>query len=395
MPEIHTITLFDRHAPEVVDPTIEHILAHKKQGVPEPKIMQEVFTDWSDADADLVWEMMLARLQDKREPRVDLPLFMTRDDLRFATHRFIARRRAKRLACGTMVEVGCGIGSQTIEFAKTCKRVIAIEIDPRKVAFAKSNCDKLKIKNVEFICADGVEAIEHVEHADVVFCDPERAPEAKERTIDAFSPSIMGLLDACAHKTSDVAIELPPQMKDIPINGELEYASIEGKIARLTIYRGGLARCKRSAVSLPSGQSIQDTAPSSPIPLSESPLDFIFEVDEAVTMASLVDRLGMKDLYSIKDSKPLLLTSGAQESSPFFRSTFKLIAVINQKTEIRPALEKNGAGKAIIRYAIDPKDYWKERQYLEKGLEGDKHFHVFQNGQRFFLAEKVGEDRKS
>ena len=265
-----------------------------------------------------------------------------------------------------------------------------MEIDPRKVAFAKANCDKLKIKNVEFICADGVEAIDHVEHADVVFCDPERAPQARERTIDAFSPSLMGLLDACAHKTSDVAIELPPQMKDIPINGELEYASIEGKVARLTIYRGGLARCKRSAVTLPSGQSIPGHCPIFPVPLSESPLDFIFEVDEAVIKSELVDRLGINGLNSIKDSKPPLLTSSTQESSPFFRSTFNLIANINQKTEIRPALEKNGAGKAIIRYAIDPKDYWKERQYLEKGLEGDKHFHVFQNGQRFFLAEKIG-----
>jgi len=390
MTEGHTITIFDRHAPEVVDATIDHILEHRKRGVPEPKIMQEVFTGWSDADADTIWDMMLARLQDKKEPRVDLSLFMTKEDLRFATHRLIAQHRAKRLACRTIAEIGCGIGSQTIEFAKTCKKVIAVEIDPRKVAFARANCDKFKIKNVEFICADGVEVIEHIAEADVVFCDPERAPEAKERTIDAFSPSIMGLLDACAHKTSDVAIELPPQMKDIPINGELEYASIEGKIARLTIYRGSLAKCKKSAVALPSGDTIQAHAPQIHLSESETPLDFIFEVDESVTKSDLIDRLGVKGMCLIKDSKPLLLTSGKQEVSPFFRSTFKLIAIINQKTEIRPALENNGAGKAIIRYSIDPKDYWEERQYLEKGLAGDRHFHVFQNGQRFFLAEKIG-----
>lgn len=389
MHDSDTPSIFDRHAPAVIDATIDHIISQRKQGVPDPKIMQDAFTDWSDPDADLVWEMALARHQDRKERRAGLPLFMTRDDLRFATHRSIAMHRAKRLACGTIVEIGCGIGSQTIEFAKTCKKVIAIEIDPRKVAFARANCEKMDIDNVEFVCADGIEALEEVEKADVVFCDPERAPEAKERTIDAFSPSIMGLIDACAHKTSDVAIELPPHMKDIPINGELEYASIDGKLARLTIYRGALARCKQSAVVLPSGDSLQDSMPKRSIPLVEGPQEYIHEADEAVAASDLTDRLDIGGISLIKGAKPLLLTSHQLVKNPFFRSSFKLAAIINQKIEIRPVLEKNRAGKAIIRYSINPKDYWKERQYLEKSLDGDRKFHVFSYGERFFLAEKV------
>lgn len=392
-------SLFERHNPEIIESTIAQIIHLKNKentGMNESTIMQEVFTDGIDEDAYLVFEMALARLNDAKTPRIMLPLFMTRSDLRFATQRDIANHRAKRLACDTIMDAGCGIGSQTIAFARTCKKVIAVDNDLRKAAFCKANCQKLGLSNVEVICEDALDALEAISDIDVVFCDPERAPESEKRSLDSMSPSILELVEALGHTTNECAVELPPRIKDVPLQGEMEYASINGKLSRLTLYRGNLAMCKTSAVCMPSGNSLpssivlRDSEPEiqRPHPETKDPLQWLFEIDEAVAAGGLVNVI--KGSFSIlKDSKPLLATSSQELSSPFFSARYRVIESASSKEMIKPLLEKCGAKKAVIRYPINPQVYWKERTQFEQGLTGNRTLHIFLLNERFILSEKV------
>ena len=51
----------------------------------------------------------------------------------------IAIHLADRCKCDVIVDAFCGVGGNTIQFAKTCQKVIAIDIDPRKIQAAKNN----------------------------------------------------------------------------------------------------------------------------------------------------------------------------------------------------------------------------------------------------------------
>lgn len=380
--------LLDRHAPEIVDTTINRIIELRSVGISEPLIMQDVFIDWSDEDAHVVWDMALARIHDLKEPRIHFPLFMTQADLRFATHRFIAEHRAKRLACDTIVDVGCGIGSQTIALAKTCKTVIAIDHDPLKISFCQANCAKLGLSNVKFMCADGPDALESLNDIDAVFCDPERAPSEEKRSFNTLNPPIIELVDVLTHKTQNLVIELPPQMKDIPLNGELEYASIDGKLARLTLYRGSLSVGNKSVVRLPFGEQIRDTDPVYSHPEKTKPQKFIFELDHAIPAAGLMQNVP-GEFNLLPGHYPLLGTSSKDMPSPWFKSRFTILGVAQKKDQLKDALRRYNASKAIIRYPIKSEEYWIERTPLEKGLTGDKVVHLFFLGSAYVLAQKL------
>ncbi len=67
----------------------------------------------------------------------------------------IAEHIAERCRCDVIVDAFCGIGGNTIQFAFTCEHVIAIDIDPVKIAMAKNNAKVYGVEDrIEFICGD-------------------------------------------------------------------------------------------------------------------------------------------------------------------------------------------------------------------------------------------------
>ncbi|PWN50430.1 S-adenosyl-L-methionine-dependent methyltransferase [Violaceomyces palustris] len=70
----------------------------------------------------------------------------------------IAARIAKRCSCDTVLDAFCGAGGNAIQLALTCRRVIAIDIDPDKILLARNNARVYGVEaNIEFICGDFVE----------------------------------------------------------------------------------------------------------------------------------------------------------------------------------------------------------------------------------------------
>src|SRR3989344_5528681 len=170
------------------------------------------------------------------------------EDIRWATHEQVAECRAQQLKCKTIVDIGCGIGFQSFAFAKTCKKVYAIEIDKEKIKLAEKNAVILGWKNIEFIPGDALsdKIISQLHDVDIVFCDPERSPEERKRNVATIKPSIPELLKKYGALTENIAIEFPPQIIEIPFDCEREYLSIDGALNRLTLYFGDLKKCERS-----------------------------------------------------------------------------------------------------------------------------------------------------
>ncbi len=352
--------------------------------------------DWKKADKELeknsklpdeLKEILEARDKNKK---VQKGLFMTREDLRFATNNEVAKYRAKRLACKILVEIGCSIGAQTIEFAKTCNKVIAVDIDKRKIEYAQANLEKFKAHNVELICSDGLKL--DIKEADIIFCDPQRAPGEKERSLAAFKPNIHELIKKYSGITENFCIEVPPQIRDIGLDCEREYVSVDGELNRLNLYTGKLKKSETSAVMLP-GMAMISGKPSVTQLAATEAKTYLYEINEAVIKAQLIEPMAVmleEDATLYKDDYRFL-TSDEKISSLFFKNSLKVLAHLTKpsKEQVVDEMIKNKCGKVILRQNIAPENYWHERKKYERELTGDKVVHLIVSKDEYLICERL------
>jgi len=334
-----------------------------------------------------------------RKKQFKTEMISDKDGIRFATPEPVAEYRAKRLQCKTIADISCGIGGQALFFAKYCDFVYAIEIDPKKIAFAKKNAKIMGVDNIEFIVGDALssEVIAKLPQLDVVFSDPARPPTEKERSIDNLSPSIPEVMKAYADISSNFAFEAPPQLspEKIPFDCEREYMSLEGKLNRLNLYFGELKKADVSAVALPGSNIIRKTGAIEPtIKVKETAL-YAYEPEECVTKAGLLEQLvaelkkESKDIaiFDIDDKRTLLSSNSEIENSLFKNRYRKLLVTDTDFSQINSYLKKNSFGKVIVRAAIEPERYWDVRNELENGLDGERKAHLFLKEGKTILFE--------
>ena len=343
-----------------------------------------------------------------RGPKWEGHMECTEVGKRFATPEVVADYRAERLACDTLIEIGCGIGSQTLSFAKTCKKVIACDIDPQMVRCTKKNLRLHNITNVEVVQADGtaphfVETIrkevrEGVDHV-YVFCDPSRSPTEDSRTLLSMHPHPEEILENF-HWADGIAIEAPPQIApdSIRLDCEKEYLSVEGHLNRLTLYFMKLKRCERSCVAISKGiyyfPSVDDASrPKALDYLRDRDMlkKFVYEPDPAIIKAHLLEELGGAmsadgddvSLFRL-DKKRVFFTSSTLKHSPFFKHSYIVDDVMDMEGGMETVLKianahlKNmNASRAILRGNINPEEYWDVRNVLEKDLnKNGVNYHV-------------------
>jgi hypothetical protein len=322
-----------------------------------------------------------------------------KDDLRFATSIDVADYRAKRLKCRIIVDLCSGIGIQSGAFAKTCKEVYSFEIDKRKVLYSEKNFGQ--IKNLIFETGDVLdkEVIDKIRRIkpDIIFCDPERLSQEKERNLESIKPDIFKLIEVYSKITPNICIEIPPQ---IDINKleklgdtEKEYLSIGNKLNRLDLYFGNLKTAEISVVDI-NGERIER--------INENPISavktnkisrYLYEISTAVMKAGLENEFANKINGNVVDGcekNKILLTSDKLDNK--FKSLCKAYEVIgfgDDFFQIKDILKKSRIGKVVIKYSVDPKDYWKERNKFENGLFGKKEAVIFNINRRYVICEEV------
>ncbi len=336
-----------------------------------------------------------------RKKNFEKQFYSDDDGVRFATPWPVAAYRAKRLKCSSLADISCGIGGQTVYFARECERVYAIEIDPVKLELTRKNCRLFGVNNVEFICGDALseDVIEQIPAVDVVFSDPARAAAEKERDIDNLTPHIPDVLEAYAGKTGNFAFEAPPQLPPdrIPFDCELEYLSLNGELNRLDLYFGGLKTCSRSALSLPGPIKMcgkTEHPEETEIINVSKPGNYLHEPDPAVIKAELLPELikELKDKAEVFriDNKRLMLTSNTAMDHPMIKNTYRITFNAEFIPEtINRELKKRGYGIVLLRTEVDPAMYWDIRKKLERNLKGEKKVNLFARGRTAYICEKI------
>lgn len=321
-----------------------------------------------------------------------------KDGIRFATPEPVAEYRAKRLQCKVIADISCGIGGQAIYFAQRCDKVYAVEIDPKKIAYARKNARIMGVDNIEFITGDALspDTISQLPELDVVFSDPARPPSEKERNIENLSPSIPEVMKAYADRSSNFAFEAPPQLspEKIPFDCEKEYMSLDGKLNRLNLYFGDLKKADISAVALPGEAVIRKSNVSKDAERIDDLKRYAYEPEECVTKAGLLEQLAASfkeedwtGIYTIDDKRTLISSEKALQCR-LFKNSYKVSKVMEfDLNEVNRYLRQNSFGTVIIRASIEPERYWEVRKDIENGLKGERKAHLFVKDNEAIICE--------
>ncbi|MBS3107322.1 hypothetical protein J4468_00215 [Candidatus Woesearchaeota archaeon] len=290
------------------------------------------------------------------------------EDLRFATPKAVADYRAKRLSCDTLLEIGAGVGFQTIAFSRTCNKVIAVEIDKERFKFLKINLDKAK--NTVLINGD---ALKEDLQADVIFVDTEREPSEKERTLDTIKPNIKKILEK--FKNKNICIEVPPQTRNIELNCEKEYVSLHNKLNRLNLYFNDLKKCETSLVLLPEKVFLNDKNKEKLKLITDyENYSYIYEINPAVIRADLLGSISNKELFLYNGGNKFYFFSNTLIDSKFLKP-------------YRILKDNSTLGKVILHGNVSPADYIRIKRSIESIMPGKVTGHVFLLKENLFAEE--------
>ncbi|XP_042005538.1 trimethylguanosine synthase-like [Salvia splendens] len=172
----------------------------------------------------------------------------------------IASSQARRFAgAGVVIDAFSGVGGNAIQFAKVCHHVVAVEIDPKKVALASHNAKIYGVQDkIDFVVGDFFQVAPFLK-GDVVFLSPPwggPSYKAKENfTLDLLKPKDGHSLFQVAQAITPNIVMFLPRNVDVlqaselswlsspPLDIEVEENLVHGRLKGITVYFGDSKLC--------------------------------------------------------------------------------------------------------------------------------------------------------
>ncbi|CAO3683045.1 unnamed protein product [Rhizopus microsporus] len=185
--------------------------------------------------------------------KFDKGILMDKEGWFSVTPEKIAKHIAERCRSDIIIDAFCGCGGNTIQFALTCHRVIAIDIDPVKLHCARINARIYGVEDrIEFIQGNFFELAPFLK-ADVVFLSPPwGGPSYLNSSVFDLKSMIPGdgfhIFRLANDITPNIAYFVPRntnprQLAQLAGPGntcEIEINALYGKVKALTAYYGDL-----------------------------------------------------------------------------------------------------------------------------------------------------------
>ena len=275
-------------------------------------------------------------------------LVLDRAGLEQATRATVAAHRAGRLVAAgvhTVLDLGCGIGSDLAAMARAGLDVTGVDRDPARVAMARVNLAALGLPGqVERADAATVDVSGH----DAVFVDPARRAGAG-RVFDpaGWSPEwdlVVRLLTGRA--VAKTAPGLPHRM--VPAGVEAEWVSDSGDLVEATLWGPGLAGARRRATLLPGAHALTDADDPGRLPAGPV-LGYLYEPDDAVTRAGLVTAVAQRVDGRLVDEHLAYVTSDRRVATPFARAYAVVDEVPYRERPLRQELRRRDVGRLTIK----------------------------------------------
>lgn len=294
-------------------------------------------------------------------------------------------QRFERAGCGSVADLGCGIGSESMAFADAGMDVLAVELDPFTAKIAEHNLSAFRFglegaegtQGTQY--AQGTQAAQtpstrvlvgdaqqiSLDGIDGAFLDPARRTSGHRNTKrltnpNDYSPSLnyaFGLGDRLP-----TGVKLGPgfDRELLPEDAEAQWVSLDGQLVETGIWFGALARpgITRSALVMRGTDTHELTAASD---AADAPLralgDYLYEPDGAVIRARLIGLLAEQLGAGMVSDGIAYLTSDALTASPFAQA-FRITAQLpSSEKQLKRALAERGIGTLEIKKRgadIDP-----------------------------------------
>jgi hypothetical protein len=289
-------------------------------------------------------------------------MFFTRAGLEQATRGAVAARRATRLAQAgvrAVADLGCGIGADTIAFARAGLRVLAVDSDPQTASVCAANVSTLGLASLVSVTCAPASSVD-LSTMDGVFCDPARRT-GSGRVFDprAYSPP-WDFVSRLPSRVPHAVLKLAPGIDHALIadGAEAEWVSVAGDVVECAVWSGPLASVPRRATLLPSGSVLvgsgRERAPVGPV------RRYLYEPDGAVIRAHLVAEFASTVDGTLADPDIAYVYADPVVDSPFGRCYEVLDVVPFSVKRVRAVLRERGIGRLTVKKrgsALDPEQF--------------------------------------
>ncbi len=151
------------------------------------------------------------------------PSFVLRKDFLFplslnleqSSSEYTAAYKSMLLKQGeTLLDLTSGFGIDDIYFSKKAKRIVCVEQNKMLVDLLSYNFECLQTKNYFCVNADSEEYLLSAENFDVIYLDPARRDENKNKVfeIEASQPNVLKLIDVLRSKAKRIILKLSPMV---------------------------------------------------------------------------------------------------------------------------------------------------------------------------------------
>src|SRR3954468_20898466 len=277
-------------------------------------------------------------------------MYFTPEGLEQATRARVAAHRAARIALAepaSVLDVGCGIGGDTVALAQAGLTVAAVDRDELRVEVTRANLAALGLGGA----VQGAEATDvDVPRFGVLFADPAlRTGRGRVFDVDGWSPPWPFVLDLLRRpSTVKVAPGIPHAL--VPEDVEAEWVSDEGEVKEAVLWSPQLASTRRRATVIRRAGLATLTEADDP---GAAPVRGVgrclYEPDGAVIRAGLVAAVAAGVDGGLVDEHIAYVTSDQAFRTPFARSYEVVEQLPFKEKALRAALRERRVGRLTIK----------------------------------------------
>lgn len=273
-----------------------------------------------------------------------------------ATRADVAHTHAERFVNAGITEVvdlGCGIGAESLALASAGVSVTAVELDPVTGLLAEHNLREHPSASVVVADAEHFPLRENV----AVLLDPARRTAGhsgtKRLTNSAdYSPSLDFAFSLGAQRPTAVKLGPGFDRDAIPETAHAQWTSVDGEAVEMMLWFGVLATSgiTRSALVLRNGiaHELNAAADSADVDVRELG-NYLYEPDPAVIRARLIGQFARQHSLGMLDDRIAYLTGDALIQSPFVQGFVIREVLPASENKLKKLLRERGIGRLEIK----------------------------------------------
>ena len=225
--------------------TIDFIREHA-----EADVRQLALQGTKNPEVDLTFA--LEQIAGRQKAKTKLPTWAATDGIIYPPHLSMeqcsseqtARYKANIAGKGAlMVDLTAGYGVDMAFVSPNYRRAIHVEQQASLCAISSENFKLLGLNHIEVVCADGVDYLHQLDHADLIFLDPARRDDHGARTygIADCTPNVLELRDELLQKADRVMLKLSPMLdwrkavEDLGHVNEVHIVSVDNECKELLL----------------------------------------------------------------------------------------------------------------------------------------------------------------